>query len=99
MSPQGIILGLLLGAIITGLLTYRMCIRCQQGTPCSENVLRMLRHGSGYVPQEAVLRVIEEIEAEIQARPQYSNMGKKGCVKRLRELVRPDRLYIYNGGK
>jgi hypothetical protein len=31
--------------------------------------------------------VISEIEKEIASRPQYPNIGKKGCVKRLKEIL------------
>jgi len=95
---QGTVAGIITGIVIVGALTYRMCIRCKHDL--CKHCPRGLRHGQGYVPQEAVAGVIKDIEAEIQAQPQYPNMGKKGCVRRLKELLRPDRLCIYiNGGK
>jgi hypothetical protein len=36
---------------------------------------------------EDVIKIRDEIQAEIDSRPQYSNIGKKGCVKRLTDLT------------
>ena len=36
---------------------------------------------------EEILKIIKEIQAEIDSRKKYPNMGKKGCVKRLESLL------------
>jgi hypothetical protein len=38
--------------------------------------------------RERVRETIIDIELEISSRPEYPNIGKKGCVKRLKEIIR-----------
>ena len=47
---------------------------------------RELSQGVAKLVRGKIGEVIVEIQAEIDSRPQYPNIGKKGCIKRLREL-------------
>lgn len=40
-----------------------------------------------YIPKSEVLEVIEEIEREIESNPKYPNLGKRGCRKRLLDIL------------
>jgi hypothetical protein len=50
-------------------------------------MLRKLLLKLGYVKKDRIekeiLKIMNEIKSEIQAWPQYPNIGKKGCLKRL----------------
>lgn len=44
----------------------------------------------GYIDKEHIkiklLVIMSDIEDEINSRPQYPNIGKKGCLRRLKDL-------------